>query len=236
MDAILGGPCYSPPDFNTSYGVMPSSICDEKIKIAAEPFSSRYRRYRFTNRVINYRLDDGFSASEAQTIRDTMDYIESKTCIRFLNTPPKNSSYLDIIKTKHVCSGHVGKQRTGSLRLTSKCIKHKTIIYELMGLLGFYREETRQDRDSYVKINCGNICPWDYYFFAKVYWDYIPNYGTPYDYCSIMHSGEFSYSYGNGSTYPSITPLKKTDCVIGQGETLSEFDIMRINIAYHCIY
>ena len=64
------------------------------------------------------------------------------------------------------------------------------ITHELGHVLGFHHEQTRPDRDYYVKIHKENIPDHLEYNFRKFTWAVIQNLGVPYDYLSIMHYGK----------------------------------------------
>ena len=72
-----------------------------------------------------------------------------------------------------------------------------------MHALGFYHEQSRADRDKYVEIHWENIMPHGRHNFEKAY--YIDDYGTPYDYCSIMHYWSNIFSKNGKDT---ITPKR----------------------------
>jgi len=74
---------------------------------------------------------------------------------------------------------------------------------KLMHALGFYHEQSRADRDKYVEIHWENIMPHGRHNFEKAY--YIDDYGTPYDYCSIMHYPSYIFSKNGKDT---ITPKR----------------------------
>lgn len=63
-----------------------------------------------------------------------------------------------------------------------------------MHLLGFFHEQSRTDRDEYVRINYENMGRQNWDQFEKFGFDVITDLGTPYDYESIMHYGEYYYS------------------------------------------
>ena len=69
-------------------------------------------------------------------------------------------------------------------------VQKGTIIHELGHALGLHHEQTRPDRDDFVKIHLENIPDGMEYNFQKYSWSVIQNLGVPYDYTSIMHYGK----------------------------------------------
>lgn len=55
--------------------------------------------------------------------------------------------------------------------------------------MGFHHEQTRPDRDQYVRILSQNINRRMLFNFNKYDWNKINSYDVPYDYESIMHYG-----------------------------------------------
>uniref|UniRef100_A0A8C0YE07 Metalloendopeptidase n=1 Tax=Cyprinus carpio carpio TaxID=630221 RepID=A0A8C0YE07_CYPCA len=64
-------------------------------------------------------------------------------------------------KNLHPCFSSLG--RTGGKQVVSLyrqgCVYHGIAQHELLHALGFYHEQTRSDRDQYVRINWKNISP-----------------------------------------------------------------------------
>ncbi|MEQ2207446.1 hypothetical protein XENOCAPTIV_012562 [Xenoophorus captivus] len=71
------------------------------------------------------------------------------------------------------------------------CVYSGIAHHELNHALGFQHEQTRSDRNSYVRINWGNIIPQSAYNFYK---HNINHLNTPYDYSSIMHYGRDAFA------------------------------------------
>nr|BAG06175.1 hatching enzyme [Setarches guentheri] len=178
---------------------------------------------------IPFTVSSDFTSSERQRIEDAMEAFHSGTCLRFV---PRQKEY-DYISTENYggCFSFLG--RTGGRQVLSLkrrgCLYHGIIQHEINHALGFQHEQTRSDRDDYVKINWENIKPQMFYNFYKRATD---NLNTPYDYSSIMHYGRraFSIQYGKDS----ITPNPDPDVQIGQRQGMSYWDIRRINLLYGC--
>ncbi|XP_068438813.1 high choriolytic enzyme 1-like [Clinocottus analis] len=179
--------------------------------------------------VIPYTISSQFSSLDKDKIGYAMKGIQQSTCIRFA---PRRSEYDFIsIENKGGCYSALG--RTGGrqeLSLNRRgCVYHGTIQHEINHALGFQHEQTRSDRDSYVRINWNNIDPNMAYNFHK---QDTNNLNTPYDYSSVMHYGRTAFSIRYGAD--SITPIPNPNVQIGQAQRLSQWDIKRINMLYRC--
>uniref|UniRef100_A0A8C2H6I4 Metalloendopeptidase n=1 Tax=Cyprinus carpio TaxID=7962 RepID=A0A8C2H6I4_CYPCA len=109
------------------------------------------------------------------------------------------------------------------------CVYHGIAQHELSHALGFYHEQTRSDRDQYVRINWKNISPDMAYNFQN---QKTNNQNTPYDYGSVMHYGKTAFSIQPGLETITSTPDKTVE--IGQRQGMSNIDILRINKLYGC--
>ena len=123
--------------------------------------------------------------------------------------------------------GRSGGKQVVSLNRNG-CVSRGTVQHELNHALGFYHEQTRSDRDRYVRINWENISPTMQYNFNR---ENTNNLNTPYDYSSVMHYGKTAFSINGLDT---ITPIPDASVQIGQRVDLSAIDILRINTLYKC--
>lgn len=61
------------------------------------------------------------------------------------------------------CFSSVGDQQNGQILSLGDGCDHKAVIeHELLHALGFYHEQSRQDRDDYVKIWLDQVTPGQY--------------------------------------------------------------------------
>lgn len=105
--------------------------------------------------------------------------------------------------------------------------------HELMHVTGFWHEQSRFDRDDYIRIIWENIEPGMEYNFDKYSWDDIQTLDAPYDYGSVMHYGTHAFAKGYG---PTIMPKDGTQpsAIIGQRQGLSDLDVEKVNRMYSC--
>lgn len=161
-----------------------------------------------------------------------MDGIEKETCIRF-RPREDEEDFLSIFHGKF-CKSNLG--RTGGaqpLLLNKKdCFEEGIIMHELLHALGYVHTHSRPDRDKFVKVLWKNIDPKFRREFNQVSRALYNNYGTQYDYFSVMHYGPKAFTR-NGD-YTIATKDSSYQSVIGQRRGLSDGDIQRINTKYKC--
>ena len=105
-------------------------------------------------------------------------------------------------------------------------------MHEFLHLLGFYHLHRSPDRDSYIRINWKNVKKGNEYELSEKADHEVTDFGTPYDYDSLLHVGNTKYSKNDGITIETKDPTKRDK--IGQRIGLSEGDITRINRMYKC--
>lgn len=158
--------------------------------------------------------------------------IETFSCITFEKRKGQ-SDYINIISGDG-CYSNIGKIGGGqklSLKIGG-CLSQGTIIHELMHALGFDHMQNHADRDNYIDINWSNIKPGKEHNFNKVNSQLFENFGTPYDYYSVMHYSSNCFSKNSNPTIVTKFSLYKN--VIGNRVALSLGDITRLNAMYKC--
>ncbi|XP_068449893.1 zinc metalloproteinase nas-8-like [Clinocottus analis] len=166
------------------------------------------------------------NGSEKIQIENAISAFHMSTCIRFV-TRTDQTDYISIVKQSGCWSwvGRIGKSQ--ELSLGAGCLQKGIIQHELIHALGFWHEQSRNDRDAFVKINFGNILQGQERNFGR--WE-TNNLNVPYDYGSVMHYAPTDFSKNSGHT---IVPLDSS-AQIGQRDGMSENDILKINKLYVC--
>ncbi|MDY2586784.1 M12 family metallopeptidase [Winogradskyella aquimaris] len=164
-------------------------------------------------------------------ILKAIEEINTKTKIKLL--PRLNERDYVYFMNKPNCASYVGRQKDGQVIECGNC-SYGSIIHEILHAAGFYHEHTRKDRGKYIIVNEENIEINSSDNFRR----YIDRFLSgkdikDYDYNSIMHYDEYSFSK-NGKKTIEVKKLQQDSVIkIGQRDSLSDGDIRGINITYH---
>ncbi|CAF1506091.1 unnamed protein product [Didymodactylos carnosus] len=164
-------------------------------------------------------------------------------CIQFRPRVASDLYYINITNGTG-CSSYVGRPTSTSFNhlVTLQdpgCIDDGRVMHELLHTLeflflfeklGFLHEQSRTDRDLYVRVNYANIQPGLEMNFYKYDNNTVDDQGTSYDYGSVMHYERDAFSR-NG--LPTIEPLQP-NVQIGQRIGMSPIDILEVQLLYGC--
>ena len=195
------------------------------------------------NGIVPYTIACGFSNRNKQTIRRAMDRWEDTTCLRFVQRGSQ-WNYLHFQNLDLGCySTAIGRE--GLLHIINLnengCTSFGIILHELGHAIGFWHEQSRPDRDAYIRINANNIKFGDRHnFMSRNDFD-IDYQGSGYDYGSIMHYSERAFVKDNcrGCKTIEVTNSAEYNAQgrprLGQLNDLSSSDIQQTNRLYSCV-
>ena len=183
---------------------------------------------RWDNGIMPYEIDP--QLTNQQRVHTAIAHWTQHTAIRFVERTAANASqhpnWVCFIPSDG-CWAHVGCQRRGrqEIGLATGCSVGNT-IHEIGHALGLWHEQSREDRDTKVKILWQNIQP-----------NRVDNFNQHisdgddighYDYDSIMHYKTDAFSRNGEPTIETIPP----GIPIGQRNGLSAADIATIHAIY----
>ncbi|HYC78308.1 MAG TPA: M12 family metallopeptidase, partial [Planctomycetota bacterium] len=187
---------------------------------------ANYSATPWPNGVVPYAFNANVTALNQTRAIDAMAEWEAVSAVTFVprtteanyitfNDSTGNSSFVGMIG---------GSQNVNMFNWSWRFI----ICHELAHALGFWHEQSRPDRDTYVTINWGNIDPaYSYNFFTQS----STTVGA-YDFDSIMHYGQFAFSNNGLPTITVNPPNGAMQGTIGQRQHMSILDAGGVSFRY----
>lgn len=189
--------------------------------------------FRWDNATIPFYIEEEhFSDSEIKTILSAVKEFHQKSCLRFKPYTSSDKNFVVVTGNQQGCWSSVGMKGEGGQQLnvnSPKCVKKGTVMHEFLHAAGFVHQQSASNRDEYVKIIWENISEGHESNFNKYNESHITDYGTSYDYKSIMHYSGKAFSKNGNDT---IVALHNTTA-LGQRDGFTEKDLKKLNRMYN---
>lgn len=185
-----------------------------------------------------YTITNAFDEEERAFIARGFDDYHTNTCIRFV--PRRNQKdYIEVFKgDPGACWSRIG--RVGGkqqVSLGKGCPGVGVVVHEFMHALGYWHEQSRPDRDQFIKVHWDNIKEKMKHNFNKCTTSRCDTQGHAYDTTSVMQYATWAFAMDRSK--PSMTKIgcpnevwPKDSCKLGQYNGLAKSDIADLNKLY----
>jgi hypothetical protein len=182
------------------------------------------QRYRWPNGLIPYQLQPEI----ADTVNVAIQHWEARTPIRFVERTPANAlTYPNYVsfEVRDGCWSAVGMQGGEQVISIGLGCGVGQAIHEIGHAVGLWHEQSREDRDQFVRIAWENIIPDMQHNFDQHITD-GDDIGI-YDYASIMHYPPKAFSVNGEDTIVALGGEE-----VGQRNGLSDNDVAAVAELY----
>lgn len=177
------------------------------LKLGINPL--KYPQKLWDNRTIPFKINQNYSFDERALIERSLTTISSLTCLNFKMSSDSDENFIHFKPPQGKAGGcwsYIGKtggEQIVTLQKADKSSAHcfsseGRVIHEVLHAVGIYHEQSRPDRDKYIKIHWENILPR-----YKKNFKLVTNKGKhsyEYDYNSVMHYGFFYFRFAGSIT------------------------------------
>lgn len=179
------------------------------------------------NHQVPYVFNANVNADNQSAMRRAMDAIEAICDIRFIPRTTQNDRIM--IKNDTFNASSVGRKGGEQVIYIIDWNIQFKMCHELFHCLGLEHEQSRPDRDNFVKINTANIKSGKENNFNLI--SDAGRYG-PYDFESIMHYAPNDFSANGNPTIEVLPAFEAFAGLLGNRNHFSRMDRLKIGFLY----
>nr|XP_002131733.1 uncharacterized protein LOC100176208 [Ciona intestinalis]AZM68747.1 tunicate astacin domain and thrombospondin type 1 repeats-containing protein 1 [Ciona robusta] len=179
---------------------------------------------------IPYVFDPTITTGDYRAVYKASYWFSRHSCIDLV--PRKKEKAHILFIRGNGCSSFIGK--TGWRQYVSLgigCSKASIVMHEILHAAGFYHEQSRPDRDLYIKVYYENIQKEYHRQYDKARPEAVADFGYEYDVKSLMHYHSRAFQIVGKLTF---VVLKTGYSIASSNEHPSETDIAEIDSLYKC--
>lgn len=182
------------------------------------------------NNRIPYVFSSSSNSALQSAVRQAISEFSQRTCLKFVQRKSERD-YIEFFPGQG-CWSYIGRARgRQQISLGKGCESKGVAIHEMMHAIGFWHEQSRTDRDNYVRVLEENIMSGAERNFQKYKVGSSDTYGQAYDKRSVMHYGSYAFSKNGRKTIVSRSDPNER---LGQRDGMSEIDAKQIRLHYKC--
>ncbi|KAK0401985.1 hypothetical protein QR680_016078 [Steinernema hermaphroditum] len=188
---------------------------------------------------VPYFFDPALDSKTKDAVEVAIKFWQEHTCIKFTPVADADSSPTTPVMKFYPgvgCWSYVGRHphmKEQGVSLGANCDAVSVTAHEIGHALGFTHEQSRWDRDKYIRVDETNILNGSEGAFKREDEKHNDNYGKQYDFGGIMHY--FATAFAKDSSKPVMFTLNPDyQYSMGTAELPTLGDIYEMNTQYKC--
>jgi hypothetical protein len=214
----------TPPDIPDGYMIIEGDI---QVPIDFELRDMPWATNFWPNGIVPFEFDANVTNANRQAMLAAMAQWTAVANVTF-RARTNEADYVHI-QDSNVNDSPVGRQGGRQIINIFNWDFQFKMCHELAHTLGFWHEQSRTDRDTFVRIEFAHIQPGQENNFQLQ--SGSGRYG-PYDFDSVMHYGQFDFSQDGQATITVLPPNEQWQTRIGQRTHLSRMDQLIMGFIY----
>lgn len=189
-----------------------------KFSNASHATATKQASHLWPGAMMPFEIDASVTTQRRAWVEWAVAHVSTESVVKLRPRSPADKDYVVFTELDgEGCHSYVGRIGGPQALSVKGCYSGGSVVHEIGHASGFFHEQQRTDRDSYVTIMWDEIEPSQRQWFQV---ETNANDIGQYDYASIMHYSRKAFSWRGGDT---IVP-KDPNAKIGERDGLSQLD------------